>query len=127
MDRLSQEEKEFDTVGLPDESYDSRVDTMDDWDKQYEGRVTVKFDLENRSAQHLDVPGYQCRGRADIIVSIVVDDDGKIVSADLVSGADPHSCFAGAALKSAESSRFLPSSDAPRRQAGTLIYAFVAQ
>ena len=93
MDRLSQEEKEFDTVGLPDESDNSRVDTMDDWDKQYEGRVIVKFDLENRSAQHLDVPGYQCKGRADIIVSIVVDDDGKIVSADLVSGADPHSCF----------------------------------
>ena len=102
MDRLSQEEKEFDTVGLPDDSDYSRVDTMDDWDKQYDGRVTVKFDLENRSAQHLDVPGYQCKGRADIIVSIVVDDDGKIVSADLVSGADPHSCFAEAALKSAK-------------------------
>ena len=127
MDRLSQEEKEFDTVGLPDDSDNSRVDTMDDWDKQYEGRVTVKFDLENRSAQHLDVPGYQCKGRADIIVSIVVDDDGKIVRADLLSGADPHSCFAEAALKSAESSRFLPSSDAPRRQTGTLTYAFVAQ
>lgn len=127
MDRLSQEEKEFDTVGLPDESDDSRVDTMDDWDKQYEGRVTVKFDLEHRSAQHLDVPGYQCKGRADIIVSIVVDDDGKIVSADLVSGVDPHSCFAVAALKSAKSSRFFPSSDAPRRQTGTLTYAFVAQ
>ena len=127
MYRLSKVEKEFDTVGLPDESDNSRVDTMDDWDNQYEGRVTVKFDLENRSAQHLDVPGYQCKGRADIIVSIVVDDDGKIVSADLVSGADPHSCFAEAALKSAESSRFSPSSDAPRRQTGTLTYAFVAQ
>ena len=127
MDRLSKVEKEFDTVGLPDESDNSRVDTMDDWDKQYEGRVTVKFDLENRSAQHLDVPGYQCKGRADIIVSIVVDNVGKIVSSDLVSGADPHSCFAEAALKSAESSRFLPSSDAPRRQTGTLTYTFVAQ
>jgi len=60
-------------------------------------------------------------------VSIVVDDDGKIVSAELVSGADPHSCFAEAALKSAESSRFLPSDTAPRRQTGTLKYAFVAQ
>ena len=128
MDRLSADEKEFDTVGLPDDSKESsRVDTMDDWDKKYEGRVTVEFDLKNRSAQHLDVPGYQCRGRADIVVSIVVDDDGKIVSAELVSGADPHSCFAEAALKSAESSRFLPSDTAPRRQTGTLKYAFVAQ
>lgn len=128
MDRLSADEKEFDTVGLPDDSKESsRVDTMDDWDKKYEGRVTVEFDLKNRSAQHLDVPGYQCRGRADVLVSIVVDDDGKIVSAELVSGADPHSCFAEAAIKSAESSRFLPSDTAPRRQTGTLKYAFVAQ
>ncbi|MBI49146.1 MAG: hypothetical protein CL850_02520 [Crocinitomicaceae bacterium] len=127
MDRLSQEKKKFDTVGLPDESGHSIVDTMDDWDKKYEGRVTVKFDLENRSAQHLDVPGYRCKGRADIIVSIVVDDDGKIVSADLVSGAKPNSCFAEAALKSAKSSRFYAASDAPRRQSGTLTYAFVAQ
>ena len=100
---------------------------MDDWDKKYEGRVAVEFDLKNRSAQHLDVPGYQCRGRADIVVSIVVDDEGKIVSADLISGADPHSCFAEAAIKSAESSRFLPSSSSPRRQTGTLKYSFVAQ
>ena len=128
MDRLSADEKEFDTVGLPDDSKgSSRVDTMDDWDKKYEGRVTVEFSLKNRSAQHLDVPGYQCRGKADIVVSIVVDDNGKIVSVDLVSGAAPHSCFAQAAIKSAESSRFLPSDTAPRRQTGTLKYAFVAQ
>lgn len=128
MNRLSAEEKEFDTVGLPDDNKDSdRVDTMDDWDKKYEGRVTVEFDLKNRSAQHLDVPGYQCRGRADIVVSIVVDGDGEVVSVDLMSGANPHSCFAEAALKSAESSRFLPSDSAPRRQTGTLKYAFVAQ
>ena len=127
MDRLSAEEKEFDTVGLPDDGNNDRVDTMDDWDKQYEGRVTVRFDLESRSAQHLDVPGYKCKGRADIVVSIVVDSDGDVVSADLVSGAEAHSCFVKAALKSAESSRFLPSSSAPRRQIGTISYAFVAQ
>ncbi|MBM56014.1 MAG: hypothetical protein CMB32_05605 [Euryarchaeota archaeon] len=128
MDRLSAEEKEFETIGLPDEDKDqTRVDTMDDWDKKYEGRVTVEFYLKDRSAMHLDVPGYQCKGRADIVVSITVDDDGEVISAELVSGADPHSCFAEAAIKSAESSRFLPSTSAPRRQTGTLSYAFVAQ
>lgn len=127
MDRLSAQEKKFNTVGLPEEGNNERVDTMDDWDKQYEGRVTVRFDLESRSAQHLDVPGYKCKGRADIVVNIVVNSDGDVVSADLVSGAEAHSCFVKAALKSAESSRFLPSSSAPRRQIGTISYAFVAQ
>ena len=128
MEKVSSDEKEFETVGIPDdESTKQKIDTMDDWDKKYEGRVTVEFDLENRSAQHLDVPGYQCKGRADIVVSILVDDEGEVVKAELISGAELHSCFAEAALKSAESSRFLPSSSAPRRQTGTLKYAFVAQ
>ena len=128
MDRLSSEKKEFDTVGLPDGSDNNeQVDTMDDWDKQYDGLVTVRFNLENRSAQHLEVPGYQCKGRAEVVVSITVDSSGEVLSADLLSGAEPHTCFAEAALKSAESSRFLPYSSAPRRQKGTLTYAFVAQ
>ena len=128
MNRLSSEKKKFDTVGLPDESDNNQqVDTMDDWDKQYDGLVTVRFNLENRSAQHLEVPGYQCKGRAEVIVSITVDSTGEVLSADLLSGTNPHSCFAQAALKSAESSRFLPSSSAPRRQKGTLTYAFIAQ
>ena len=128
MNRLSSEKKEFETVGLPEESDNNQhVDTMDDWDKQYDGLVTVRFNLENRSAQHLEVPGYQCKGRSEVVVSIIVDSSGEVLSADLLSGAKPHTCFAEAALKSAESSRFLPSSSAPRRQKGTLIYAFVAQ
>lgn len=129
LERLSSQEKEFDTVGLPDDSNSpsDRVDTMDDWDKQYDGRVTVRFDLTDRSPRNLDVPGYQCRGRADIVVSITVSSDGEVISADLVSGAEPGSCFALAALRSAEASRFIPSPSAPRRQTGTLTYAFVAQ
>lgn len=125
--RLAAEEKEFDTVGLPTESNDKQVDTMEDWDKQYEGRVTVRFDLSDRAPSHLDVPGYQCRGRADIEVAIVVAPSGKVLSADVISGATPGSCFALAAIRSAEASRFLPSATAPRKQSGTLSYAFVAQ
>ena len=128
MERLSADKKEFDTVGLPDEQSDSRpVDTMDDWDKQHDGRVTVKFDLTDRSPQNLDVPGYLCRGRADVIVSIVVDRQGKVLSADLISGTTPGSCFALAALRSAKASKFIPSPSAPRSQQGTLTYAFIAQ
>ncbi|PCJ81266.1 MAG: hypothetical protein COA49_06020 [Bacteroidetes bacterium] len=130
FDRLSEEEKSFETVGVPkldSSSYSNSVDTMDDWDKQYEGRVTVRFDLEGRVPLHLDVPGYQCRGRADIVVKIVVDNSGKVFSAEIISGASPSSCFAQAALKSAFASQFLKSTNSSRRQEGTLSYAFVAQ
>jgi hypothetical protein len=127
LDRLAAQEKEFDTVGLPEDSNSDRVDTMDDWDKQFEGRVTVRFDLTDRSPRNLDVPGYQCRGRADVVVSITVNSDGVVVSAELISGVEPGSCFALAALRSAEASRFIPSTSAPRSQSGTLTYAFVAQ
>ena len=129
FERLSSEEIEFETVGVPESGEDSQrdIDTMDDWDKQYEGRVTVRFDLEARSPRHLDVPGYKCQGRADIVVKISVSASGEVLSAELVSGASEGSCFAVAALRSALASEFLPLSSAPRRQEGTLSYAFVAQ
>ena len=129
FERLSSEEIEFETVGVPESGEDSQrdIDTMDDWDKQYEGRVTVRFDLEARSPRHLDVPGYKCQGRADIVVKISVSTSGEVLSAELVSGASEGSCFALAALRSALASEFLPLSSAPRRQEGTLSYAFVAQ
>jgi hypothetical protein len=129
FERLSSEEIEFETVGVPESGEDSQrdIDTMDDWDKQYEGRVTVRFDLEARSPRHLDVPGYKCQGRADIVVKISVSASGEVLSAELVSGASDGSCFALAALRSALASEFLPLSSAPRRQEGTLSYAFVAQ
>ena len=128
FDRLSSEEKEFDTEGVPDSQGDpSEIDTMDDWDKQYDGSVTVRFDLEGRSPRHLDVPGYKCQGRADISVSIVVSPSGKVLSAEIASGAASGSCFAIAALNSAKASEFLPLDSAPKRQTGILHYAFVAQ
>ena len=129
FERLSSEEIDFETVGVPESGEDSQrdIDTMDDWDKQYEGRVTVRFDLEARSPRHLDVPGYKCQGRADIVVKISVSPSGEVLSAELVSGASDGSCFAIAALRSALASEFLPLSSAPRRQEGTLSYAFVAQ
>ena len=129
FERLSSEEIDFETVGVPESGEDSQrdIDTMDDWDKQYEGRVTVRFDLEARSPRHLEVPGYKCQGRADIVVKISVSPSGEVLSAELVSGASDGSCFAAAALRSALASEFLPLSSAPRRQEGTLSYAFVAQ
>jgi hypothetical protein len=129
FERLSSEEIDFETVGVPESGEDSQreIDTMDDWDKQYEGRVTVRFDLDARSPRHLDVPGYKCQGRADIVVNISVSASGEVLSAKLISGASDGSCFALAALRSALASEFLPLSSAPRRQEGTLSYAFVAQ
>jgi hypothetical protein len=129
FERLSSEEIDLETVGVPESGEDSKreIDTMDDWDKQYEGRVTVRFDLAARSPRHLDVPGYKCQGRADIVVNISVSASGEVLSAELVSGASDGSCFALAALRSALASEFLHLSSAPRRQEGTLSYAFVAQ
>jgi len=129
FERLSSEEIDLETVGVPESGEDSKreIDTMDDWDKQYEGRVTVRFDLHARSPRHLDVPGYKCQGRADIVVNISVSASGEVLSAELISGASDGSCFALAALRSALASEFLPLSSAPRRQEGTLSYAFVAQ
>ncbi|HCC65073.1 MAG TPA: hypothetical protein DEP62_07630, partial [Flavobacteriales bacterium] len=100
--------------------------TFDAWDAQYDGLVTVRYNLEGRSGRDLDVPGYLCEGAAMVEVDIEVSSSGDVVDASLRQGS-VEDCFGQAALRSAMLAKFSASSDAPRRQRGTLTYVFVAQ
>ena len=126
FERLAAEKKEFETAGQADISSQEVGQTFDGWDHQYDGLVTVKFRLEERTGRDLDVPGYTCEGKAQIQVHIVVDADGAVTKASLVNG-DPESCFGQAALRSAKRARFNASSSAPDAQEGSITYVFVAQ
>ncbi|MDA0728655.1 MAG: TonB family protein [Bacteroidetes bacterium] len=124
--RLSAQGKEFDTAGRANVTHHQVDNTYEAWDAQYDGLVTVRYRLTNRQGLDLDVPGYSCRGGAQLEVAIDVDQNGRVVGASLVSG-DPESCFGKAALRSARRARFNASEEAPKRQEGRLTYVFVAQ
>lgn len=128
MARLASEEKEFGLEGVP-EVDESDVETLAGWDAQYEGNVTVAFDVPGRRAKRLDVPGYRCRGGARVVVRVVVNEVGEVraaeVEGDLAQTLDP--CFIESALKSARASTFYIDAQHRSATAGTLTYVFVPQ
>jgi hypothetical protein len=126
FERLGAQEKEFDTAGEADVKRQNVGQTFEAWDAQYDGLVTVRYSLEGRSGRDLDVPGYTCEGAAMVEVDIEVSSSGEVVDAVLRQGV-AKDCFGQAALRSALLAKFNASSDAPRRQGGTLTYVFVAQ
>lgn len=126
FERLGAQQKEFDTAGEADVKRQDVHQTFDAWDAQYDGLVTVRYSLEGRAGRDLDVPGYTCEGAAIVEVSIEVSASGDVLDAVLRQGI-AKDCFGQAALRSALLAKFNASSDAPRRQRGTLTYVFVAQ
>ena len=86
FERLAAEEKEFETAGEADVTRQEVQQTFEQWDAQYDGAVTVRYNLEGRTGRDLDVPGYTCEGGAQVEVLIEVNPSGRVVSASLISG-----------------------------------------
>lgn len=96
-------------------------------DRKVKGRVTVSFSLTNptRYSRHLIKPAYRCEGGGEVVVSIVVNPRGEVLSAQVVSGGDE--CMRQTAVKAARDSKFDYNESAPSRQAGTITYIFIPQ
>lgn len=94
----------------------------------YTGPSVLSWRLEGRRKQSLPIPAYKCMGGGDVTVAIVVNRKGYVVATKVVenvSSAD--ACLIDYAIKAAKRSRFNSSSDAPERQAGEIVYRFIAQ
>ncbi|MCQ2186547.1 MAG: energy transducer TonB [Bacteroidales bacterium] len=114
---------------------DARAETVDirpkDQQKEgmeYKGPSVLSWTLEGRKASHLPIPAYRCYGAGNVTVAIVVDQQGKVVNAKIneaESASDE--CLRNFAIRAARLSRFSKSTTAPLRQAGEIVYAFIAQ
>lgn len=128
MARLAAEKKDFGLDGVPE--IDQReVQTLSDWNRQYEGEVTVTFQLPGRQARFLDVPGYRCQGGGRVVVQVNVNRLGEVLEAKIVSVSDGdlQGCFATSALESAKKSSFFIDPQGEALTQGTITYAFVPQ
>ncbi len=96
-------------------------------DRKVKGRVTVSFSLTNptRYSRHLIKPAYRCEGGGEVVVNIVVNPRGDVLSAQVVSGGDE--CMRQTAVKAARDSKFDYNESAPSRQTGTITYIFIPQ
>jgi hypothetical protein len=95
----------------------------------YRGPTTVSYDLADRRHSWMPVPAYKCRGRGKIVVDIVVNRRGYVITAGInKAGSDSEDpCLLEAAKRDAERSRFNASESAPEKQRGSITYIFIAQ
>ncbi len=96
-------------------------------DTKRKGSVTVSFSFANpvRYSRYLVKPAYRCEGGGEVIVSVVVNQRGEVVSAWVTSGGDE--CMRQTAVESARNSRFDINNNAPTKQLGTITYIFIPQ
>lgn len=94
----------------------------------YVGPSVLSYRLEGRKGQSLPIPAYKCVGGGDVTVAIIVNRKGYVTAVKVVenvSSAD--GCLQDYAMKAAKRSRFTASATAPERQAGEIVYRFIAQ
>lgn len=94
----------------------------------YVGPSVLSYRLDGRKGMSLPIPAYKCVGGGDVTVAIVVNRKGYVVNVKVIESASSTDiCLQDYAMKAAKRSRFTASSDAPERQAGEIVYRFIAQ
>lgn len=94
----------------------------------YKGPSVVSYSLEGRKSISMPIPVYKCIAGGDVSVAIIVNRNGYVIGATVIENAsakDP--CIREYAIRAATSSRFTRSSTAPEKQAGEIVYRFIAQ
>ena len=130
-ERLARELKDGVVPDEPDEDYAAVSKPVQETKKEvreYSGPSVVSYLLEGRKASRLPIPAYRCYGGGMVTVIISVDNAGNVVAAkvqDEVSSDD--GCLREFAVRAARLSKFSADPKAPARQAGNIVYQFIAQ
>lgn len=130
-DRLAKELKAGYKSDIEEDARETTVDYQKpakEEAKEYSGPSVLSWTLDGRKASHLPIPAYRCYGAGVVSVAIAVDQQGKVINAkvnDAVSSDD--SCLRNFAIRAARMSRFNRDLNAPVRQAGEIVYSFIAQ
>jgi len=96
--------------------------------EEYKGPSVLSWRLDGRSAIRLPVPAYKCLGGGDVTVAIIVNRKGAVINSRVVEEvSSSDDCLRQYALNAAGRSRFSRSETAPERQAGEIVYQFIAQ
>jgi len=93
----------------------------------YKGLTTVSYELSGRRHTWMPAPVYKCREGGTIVVNIIVNGNGYVLTADIdrIKSNSDASCLVEAAKRDAVRSRFDES--ALTRQQGSITYIFQAQ
>jgi len=90
--------------------------------------TTVSYFLENRWHRYLYIPTYKCQGGGTVIIDIVINQSGNVISATIAENKSTHDqCLLEEAYHSATSAVFNTDAKSPAKQVGTITYVFLAQ
>ena len=129
--RLAQELRDGIVPDEPDEDYApvaKPVQTPKREVREYSGPSVVSYYLEGRKASRLPIPAYRCYGGGMVTVIISVDNAGNVMAAKVQDETSTNdSCLREFAVRAARMSKFSADPKAPARQAGNIVYQFIAQ
>ncbi len=94
----------------------------------FKGKSNIHYLLGNRYHLQLPIPVYLAQGGGEVVVDIVVNRNGDVLSAnprEPVNLKDP--TILAYAKQAAEKTLFNPDNSAPEKERGTITYLFVAQ
>ena len=130
-DRLAKELKAGYKSDIEEDARETAVDYQKpakEESKEYSGPSVLSWTLDGRKASHLPIPAYRCYGAGVVSVAIAVDQQGKVINAKVNDAASSDdSCLRNFAIRAARMSRFNRDLNAPVRQAGEIVYSFIAQ
>ncbi len=92
------------------------------------GKVTVSYELDGRRASYLPIPAYKCEGGGEVVVSVVVNDNGDVISAEVdKTTSTRNTCVNETAVDFAKRSRFELNGRWSSKHKGTITYIFLNQ
>lgn len=108
---------------------DQPLDSYDYYGKSYNGNVTAEVDVPGREVRYLHIPGYKCKGGGKVVVTINVDQKGKVTEAEIDAARSSYTgdCIPSEAVNAALKSIFFVQSSAPKRSPGTITFRFIPQ
>lgn len=128
QERLDQSRREMEEASASEDQVSVYKEDDTRKTEAYQGPSVISYSLDGRKAMSLPVPAYKCMGGGDVSVSIIVNRKGYVVGVKIIeSVSSPDQCLRDYALRAASASRFTASQDAAERQAGEIVYRFVAQ
>ena len=94
----------------------------------FKGKSNIRYLLGNQYHLQLPIPVYLAQGGGEVVVDIVVDRKGEVLSATPRSTANlSDSTILAYAKQAAEKTLFNADNTAPDKERGTITYLFVAQ
>lgn len=113
----------------PKRNEDQKTNISSGGDKAFAGQVMVSFNLKDRKAHSLKIPGYTCNGSGTIVIDIKVDKAGEVKSATFNPGMSQNAneCMIQKSIEYAKKARFNLDAAAGGLASGTITYKFKGQ